>query len=145
MKPINENTFAIPVPMDAHDFKLKESILLPDFYEDIYLISNGKELTLAYLPPVLKGSIILGTITNTECSFDLTDMYEDVKGCNCGECFGFVKEKIEIATGYLFENPVSHPIEIEPTSRNHYEAVKSKWQQYQDRVIEKLLIIKKKC
>ena len=141
MKPINENIFAIPVPMDAEDFR-KEDGLKGEW--TLNYRCEFKGFNVGKIHFIHFDFEILGTITATECSFNCSEITNEWKGCNCGECFDFVKEKIEIATGYLFENPVSHPIEIEPTSRNHYEAVKSKWQQHQDRVIEKLLIIKKK-
>jgi len=86
---------------------------------------------------------IFGTITKDETTIDSKVLSSyDVNYEPNTSVFSRFKSMIESETEFLFENPKSHPSEIEPTNRNHYDQITEQWQQAQDRVVEKLLILK---
>lgn len=144
---LKNGLICISVPMDATDFHKSNHAI--GFKSNNWKHDRDCN-NLCYVSFGLGGAInlqILGTITTNECSFDLTLIYGKVKGCNCNECFLWVKEMIEAETNFLFENPMGNePIIDEPNIHSQYYASQiynhAEWQKYQSRVIEKLLIIK---
>lgn len=99
MKPINETLFAIPVPMDAEEIDKQE--LIDGWFELFYTTPSHSNF---HYNRMNFNFTILGTITSKECSFECSKITNEWNGCNCGECFDFVKERIESTTGYLFND-----------------------------------------
>lgn len=152
MKTLNNQLIVIPVLIDAEDFRYRE---MPD--NELQLIATIYDEDLnkgtLFIRENPKG-LILGTITKSECSFDMNLIYPELKGCNCNDCFVWVKEKIEAETGYLFENSYQKPkvgrdkdysaLETSTQSILYHEQWHKdikKWQEAQSRVVDKLLII----
>ena len=130
--------------------KLKNGLIcvsVPNKWERFYIdtvksIGYFENNILGFFDPdilMLPHIQILGTITANECSFDLALFCDDVNGCNCNDCFVYVKSMIETETEFLFSNPLGKQASINfNTNENNLK----QWQQAQLRVIEKLLILK---
>lgn len=98
---------------------------------------------------------ILGTITVNECSFDCSEyvnilivspqtVYQNYKD-NWECCFNKLdsfKSMIEAETEFLFENPKPNISNFDFGDKIHNDKIIKEWQQFQSRVIEKLLILK---
>jgi hypothetical protein len=141
--------------------KLKNGLIcvsVPNKWERFYIdtvksIGYFENNILGFFDPdilMLPHIQILGTITKDECSFDLALFCDDVKGCNCNDCFVYVKSMIEAENEFLFENNLKDPQEFGVFSVVDYGTEKEKrwlshrekWLLRQSRVIEKLLILK---
>jgi hypothetical protein len=78
---------------------------------------------------------ILGTLTKDSCDFDLLD--------NClAMSFESFKQLIEHETDFLFENKPEPIGSSDPNAIDDYIEEYREWEYNQDRVIEKLLILK---
>jgi hypothetical protein len=167
MQKLKNGLIVIPVPKDAEDFQVNiwsDNSTTLEFKSETYEMEYDsfeigvdqenqlKEITLFFEPIKCE---ILGTITKDSCDFDLSLIYSDVKDCNSNECFNWVKKQIESETDYLFDNPLGKIPKkaailiggMELLVKESYAARVNKvrygnWQAAQDRVIEKLVIIK---
>lgn len=133
---LKNGLICVSVPMDATEFYVSLTYTKYILYQkDNH--SNSVELPFRNL----NNYQILGTITANECSFDLALFCDDVKECNCNDCFVYVKSMIEAETEFLFSNPYKKPnlrdmLFFEGT--DDFE----KWEQSENKIIEKLLILK---
>jgi hypothetical protein len=102
---------------------------------------------------------ILGTITANECSFDCEQyceknytngktpykLFGEERESWCSDYFNSFLSMIESETEFLFSNPIENP---NPKPLAYFGAIDLKtdeievWGKHQDRVIEKLLILK---
>lgn len=127
----------VSVPKNATDFWINNCGCIRYSQENGMVSSVIEPTTLGFYADNDNYKII-GTITKEICDFDLLDISMD---------FESFKQQIEIETNYLFENNLEffderdydHDSSLEITMYNN----KKIWQQHQDRVFEKLLIIKK--
>lgn len=101
MEKINENIFAIPVPMDAEEIGKQE--LIDGWFELFYTTLNDIDF---HYNRVSFDFDILGTITATECSFDCSELVEEMKinGVFIYESVDYLISKIESTTGYIFND-----------------------------------------
>ena len=121
---LENGLIVIPVPKYAEDFIKSKQI------EDIDLF-------------VKMGFEILGTIDKNECSFDCTIYVDDfIDSPQYIDYFHAFKKMIENETDYLFENNKQNPINYRGIMDDDYYKIVNIWGQNQERLIEKLLIVK---
>jgi len=134
------NIYGVKVPLESEDFEQSRS---QDNY-NIRLINYSVPHPVYFYQgeSIEIGDFnfkILGKITKDEISFDISEVYINN--------LQFHKNNVEqyfrsaLPKEIYFENPNPHPSDIEPTSRNHYEALKDTWQTAQQNITEKLLIL----
>lgn len=130
----HKDIYAIGVPAEAKDPYING-------YGDhiCYSINSLRQIDTIPLPP--GNWQILGEVTSNSATFDI--------GPLIGGNTMSAKHNIEsfysllAADGVYFENPASHPVDIEPQQRSHYDKIVERWQSFEGKLVEKVLIIQK--
>jgi hypothetical protein len=166
MKKLKNGLLVIPVPKDAEDFLIWDNNATDE--KELEYIGNGHIEITVHLFTEAKLQI-LGTISKDSCDFDCMEHVQEVKAlesnvgiqcfANYGDneryflsAFDSFKSMIEAETEYLFENPyeLGSPQDFGVFSTSDYKTEREEqwrqhkdiWQSRQDRVIEKLVVIK---
>lgn len=118
----HKDTYAIPVPLDAKDYDFVNSRT-----KHLTFTSRGVNLTIAMDVPTLNKYEILGEVTKGNIS-----IYFDT-----GKHFYKSIYSLLAANGVYFVNPYGEDFEAKILG-NYAE-----WQSYEDKLVEKVFIIKK--
>lgn len=143
MQKLKNGLLVIPVPKDAEDFVVKNYPIAGKWLEE----KNSKNFN-AWKTPLDKKLTyqIIGIITKDETTIDSKILADyDINYEPNTSVFSRFKSMIEAETGYLFENkprPKCEDYANQEVRDIWMQSDLKTWQQHQDRVIEKLVVIK---
>jgi hypothetical protein len=153
---LKNGLICVSVPMDSTDFHMSNHCF--GFKSETFKGLRDTNNWCIYELGLGQGKNyqILGTITANECSFDCEQyceknytngktpykLFGEERESWCSDYFNSFLSMIEAETEFLFSNLKPNPINYRGVMDDDYCKMVNTWGKHQDRVIEKLLILK---